>query len=186
MLEFFPIPLNIGLISLAVLLILLRRQGRSFSYRLRFSVFWVYLLAVVGVTLFPMPILNGTGVTLSWKTTADILSRVNLVPFDYSQFKYLNPAYVFLREIVANILLTLLFGFGINFVIRIRARTILWLSLAVGLGIETAQLAMCLLLGSAYRGVDINDSLMNALGVLCGYGLFRIFSRLHKIPISFS
>jgi glycopeptide antibiotics resistance protein len=102
---------------------------------------------------------------------------VNLAPFDYSQFNHISRKYLIGREIIANIILTMPLGFGISFVTRIRWRNIPWLALAVGVGIESAQLVMNLILESDYRGVDINDSIMNALGVLCGYGLFLLFSR---------
>jgi glycopeptide antibiotics resistance protein len=83
-----------------------------------------------------------------------------------------------LVDFANNILLTIPFGLGIIFVSRLRPRDFLWLPLAVGFGIETAQLAISIILGYPYRVVDINDALLNAAGVLIGYGLFRIFTWL--------
>jgi glycopeptide antibiotics resistance protein len=172
MLEFFPFPVLIGVILLILLLVILWSRKNSRSYLFFFSIFWIYLLALIGLTLFPIPC-NASKVSASL-----ILSRVNLMPFNYSQFSRLDPAFVFIREIVDNILLTVPFGFGICFIARVRAKIMLWLAFAVGIGIETSQLILCLILGIAYRGVDLNDAIMNALGVLLGYGLIRLFSRL--------
>ncbi len=47
----------------------------------------------------------------------------------------------------------------------------------MGLGTELSQLLVSLIfVGGPYRGVDINDVLLNVAGVLLGYGLFRLFA----------
>jgi glycopeptide antibiotics resistance protein len=56
---------------------------------------------------------------------------------------------------------------------QVKGRQLPWLALAVGFSTELTQLATCLILGVNYRSVDINDTLLNALGVLIGYGIFR-------------
>jgi glycopeptide antibiotics resistance protein len=86
------------------------------------------------------------------------------------------PPYICVREILGNILLTVPFGFGIRFIARLKARDFLWLAPAVGLAIEGIQLGLSLALRSAFRAVDINDVLLNALGVGLGYGFFQIFA----------
>jgi glycopeptide antibiotics resistance protein len=48
----------------------------------------------------------------------------------------------------------------------------------LGFGIELTQLLFNLILRYPYRVVDITDALLNAAGVLIGYALFRLFSRL--------
>ena len=68
------------------------------------------------------------------------------------------------------------FGIGINFIAQLRMRSYVWLPFAVGLGIEEMQLAENLAVGYPYRVVDINDVWMNAIGVLIGYGAFRLFA----------
>lgn len=35
------------------------------------------------------------------------------------------------------------------------------------------------MLGYPYRVIDINDAILNAFGVLIGYGMFRIFAWLY-------
>jgi len=176
-LEFFPYPFLIGLGILSLILAVLRHRKYSFSYLLCFGVFWVYLMLVVSATLFPIPIVNGEAA--SWQSTKYIFARINLIPFDYSRYYILNRRYIFFREIAANILLTVPFGFGISFITWFRARHILWLAPAVGFGIETMQLALCLALGLYYRGVDISDALVNALGVYLGYSAFVVFSLVY-------
>ena len=53
------------------------------------------------------------------------------------------------------------------------------LPFAVGFGIELSQLFINWILGYSYRVVDVTDALLNAVGVLIGYGFFRLFSRVY-------
>jgi glycopeptide antibiotics resistance protein len=76
--------------------------------------------------------------------------------------------------------LTVPFGFGAGLIFRMPAKRIPWLAAAAGLSLETAQLAISLLIGAVYRGIDINDVMLNALGVLIGYSVFRVFAWLYK------
>lgn len=188
MIEFVPYPLLVGILLMIILQAVLWRRNLSPAAIFCFSVFWVYLLFVISMILFPMPIPGRSGGLSSSRQALLILSRINFIPFDFGQFRHLDPGFVFMREILDNILLTLPFGFGICWIIPIPAKKIPWLALAVGLGTETAQLVMCLVLGSLYRGIDINDTILNALGVYLGYLLFRLFSwwvvgRIHRFKI---
>lgn len=178
MLEFFPIPLLIGIIVMVIVQEILWRRNVSYSYLFFFSLFWIYLLFVIGLILFPMPIPDHFWL-VSIQQTLRILSSINLIPFDYGQFRHLDPWFLYVREIYQNILLTIPFGFGICVITPILRKNIIWLGLAVGVCTETAQLVMCLVLGSLYRGIDINDTIMNALGVYLGYLLFLLFSWLY-------
>jgi len=73
-------------------------------------------------------------------------------------------------------MLTIPFGFGINFLTRIKPGNIIWLAITIGLGFELYQLLMSLVFRSGIRAVDINDSILNGTGVLLGYVLFRVFA----------
>jgi len=54
-----------------------------------------------------------------------------------------------------------------------------WLLIAVGLVIEITQYMLDLVIGGAYRTVDANDVLFNAIGILLGYAIFRVFTYLY-------
>ena len=101
-----------------------------------------------------------------------ILSRVNLVPFNFGNLFDNHPNVIF-QEIVGNILLTTPIGFGMPFLVDFKPKNFPWLAISAGLAIEMVQLGFCLLVGSTYRSVDINDVLLNATGALLGYTLFR-------------
>lgn len=174
-LEFGIMEWLIGITVLIIFLPSLRRQKRSPSYLFFFSAFWVYLLILVSVTVFPIP-LPDAGMFLTKQQIIFVLSHINFVPFKYLSDPYVNPHIIF-REIFQNVLLTIPFGFGISFIAQFKARDYLWLAIAVGLAIEIAQLVISLGVG-VYRTVDITDVLLNATGVLLGYVFFRAFAWL--------
>lgn len=80
-------------------------------------------------------------------------------------------------------MLTIPFGFGLPFIVRIRGWHYLWLAFAVGLTIELSQLVMSLIVGFGYRAVDITDVLTNAAGVLIGYVFFCVFSWVYRTAV---
>lgn len=164
----------IGFLFLAVLLAILWRRKHTISYLFCFSLFWVYLLLVLRETLFPIP-LSGDMFEVMRKEMP-FMAGVNLTPL---YFGPLADIRVVGREIVLNIILTIPFGFGIHFIAQYRAKGFLWLAIGAGLGIEGMQLMISLLLGFPYRAIDINDVLLNIIGVFIGYMLFKIFALIY-------
>ncbi len=166
--NFELVHLQIGAATLAVLLVILRFQKRSWSYLFFFTIFWIYLLGVVANAVFPIVIPDPETLTQS-----PFSPSLNLIPF------YFGACYLpelCLRNIFENILLTVPFGFGVNFIARLKARDFLWLPAAVGLALESIQLLISLAARSGFRVIDINDVLLNAAGVLIGYAFFRLFA----------
>jgi glycopeptide antibiotics resistance protein len=154
-----------------------RKQGGSAIFCS--LVFGIYLLYAVQVTFFPIRV-AGDFVD-SMRQNSSWLSDINLIPF-YIPQGYLENVdliqFVWV-QFASNILLTMPFGFGVNFIGRFCRKDFLWLPFAVGFGIELSQLVMNFLLRYPYRVVDITDALLNAAGVLIGYGIFRLFSRVY-------
>jgi glycopeptide antibiotics resistance protein len=174
------IPLNIwpvGTIILAVLfvtvLVTFWRRRHSFTQLLCLVVFSIYLFMALDRLFFPI-FINGSYAEAMKQ--APLSENLNLIPFYFGRFGTLESS---LETLALNVLLTIPFGFGINFLVHIKARRILWIALAVGLFTEGGQLLISLLIGYFYHIVDVNDVLMNALGVLVGYVLFRIFAWLY-------
>ncbi len=178
LIEFDAAAWLIGLATLVIPLIALRRRGGFYLFF--FSIFWVYLLVLVSVTVFPIPVgmEGGYRYPSIWAQIDSMFhySGLNLVPLYFNNCWDLPRACAI--GIYENILMTVPFGFGINFIARLRSRDFVWLALALGLLIETAQFALDLIFGGVYRSVDANDVLFNGLGVWLGYGLFLVFAWL--------
>lgn len=171
--NFFTL-LIVGVLGLAVLLPLLRHQKRSWIYLGVFSVFWVYLLAVVGITLLPKP---NEVVGIERLPIREILSKVHLLPFyagKASKNVLLN------QERIGNLLIMIPLGFLVPLLARPRRGNFPWFVLIVGAGFETAQLVISLIIGWDYRVVDITDVIMNTAGAVVGYGVFLAGRWLYK------
>ena len=162
-----------GILILIVVLAILWRRQHSVSYLVFFSIFWVYVMVGLDKAFFPIQI---NGLYVDVMRQAPLLSQVNLVPLYFSKYGLSVAGYFGLLD---NILLTVPFGFGLNFLSRLRLKDFLWLSITVGFGIEAVQFVMTLILRYPYRVVDINDVLLNAMGALIGYGLFKVFAWLY-------
>ncbi len=161
--------LLVGIAILAIILIFLGRQKRSFWYLLVFSAFWIYLLFVVSVIAFPIA-------PLPEEYWGSFKPSINLVPF---YFGTCDMPGICLENIAGNVLLTVPFGFGISFLVCLKPRDFFWLAILVGLVFEVTQLILSLVFRSAFRAVDINDIILNATGVWFGYFFFRIFGSLY-------
>lgn len=165
---------------LAVLILLLAmvfvwRRTKSWIYLLFFACFGAYIVFALDKIFFPLPISGSYADNLRY-SNAQYIDNLNLIPFYFGRFGTLQSS---LDTLVLNILLTIPFGFGINFLLYIRARHFLWIAPALGILLESLQLGISFLLGSVYRVIDVNDVLMNMLGVWIGYGLFRVFIWLY-------
>jgi glycopeptide antibiotics resistance protein len=136
--------------------------------------FGVYVLLLLDITLFPVRILDQQGEFFPSR----LLSSVNLIPFNFD-LSFI-PQTV-LRQIVQNVLLTVPFGFGVLWITRAKSPAVIWLSLAVGFTIEGMQLLISLLMGYPYRIADINDVILNALGVIIGGAVYRGMVRLLRL-----
>jgi glycopeptide antibiotics resistance protein len=175
----------VGVCALAVLLLDLRPRGRYYLFF--FAIFGVYLIQLVSVVLFPFPLPDNSvgfhfGSVLEQLAFMQAYRSLNLIPFYFGDCWENSRACA--SGIIENILMTIPFGLGIRFVVRLRPRDFVWLPAALGLTLESAQLALDLWAGGAYRAVDTNDVLFNALGVWIGYGLFRVFAWFYLWAIS--
>lgn len=158
----------LAFVVLAFLLIRMRLRKSNSIYLFVFFLFSLYIIFVIDKTLFPILITD-----YDQGEFFHPYAGINLMPFYFGRSIISRIIYY---QFIANILLTMPFGFGLSFVAKVRARAFLWLPFAVGFGIELAQFMISLALGYLYRVIDINDVIMNAIGVLIGYAFFRIFS----------
>jgi glycopeptide antibiotics resistance protein len=166
-----------AIIILLVLWLIGWWRSRNLAYLACFAIFSVYMLFVINIVIFPLYI---DGIFAEQIRRVSLRQSVNLIPFNFNTF---DGSFVGLSEdslvtTLQNILFTLPFGFGLSFVAPVKGKHFLWLALGFGLVAEGLQLFI-LLLGYSNRIIDINDVIMNALGVLLGYAAFRLFAWLY-------
>ncbi|MCU0476934.1 MAG: VanZ family protein [Anaerolineae bacterium] len=148
-------------------------RNRSWPDALCALIFGVYGLYLLDVVFFPIWF---DGSLADASRQISLTENINLIPFNFGQRRTFSTE---LPGLLLNIALTIPFGFGLPFIKGRHVRRIWLWALGLGFMLETVQLLISLGLGYAYRQIDINDVLMNVLGVLLGYGAFRVFAALY-------
>lgn len=137
-----------------------RREGR---YRVWFTLFYIYMCAVICVTLMPFQLaIPGAN--------ARFLDEVNLEPFRDIKRGYLG-AY---SGAVLNGLMFVPLGFLLPTLKKRGIVKVFILCFLTSLAIESVQLLYCWGAVSNRRIFDVTDLIMNTAGGVTGYVLFRL------------
>ena len=178
---FMVLPTGVALAAVLVLC-LVRRAGarRTFLY----LALTAYVGAVAAVTLFPLPVGIQPGLpegpAVVWGVT------LNLVPFagiarTVADAARLGSWWTIAATIVGgNVLMFVPLGFMLPLLSgRLRRLRTAALALAgCSVAIELCQLIVGLAVaGSLYRVVDVDDVILNVLGGLAGFGLWKVCER---------
>ena len=133
----------------------------------------VYITLVIAITLFPLP----TSIEFIQLMRLDNISTNNLIPFKsiYNLIK-LNTVNVILKNILGNILLLVPLGFIIPLMQKkfTNIKSIFISSLIFSLIIESMQFIISIILGYNYKVVDIDDIILNIMGGIIGYILYKL------------
>lgn len=164
-LNFGSLTIIVGIIILIFLCTYLKyKKNKGKIYLFFFSIFFVYLLYVTKYTIFPIFFYDD-------QPPQPVSDYVNLIPFKLDLLS---------EQVLLNILLSIPFGFGIPFLTKInRMKKLLTFSVLFGTIIEMIQFLLIISPAFTYRIVDVNDILLNMIGVLIGFTLFKIFSRFY-------
>lgn len=140
----------------------------------------LYSIALAKAMFFPFSIPFGWPTTISWKDNLQSLSNsLNLIPFDFQrlithyQLGQVSAWMVFWQTI-GNILIMIPFGIGIGWLTKARGWRVLSRLFLVGILPEVLQLIFLLLGIGNQHIIDVNDLILNILGVLIGYGIFLL------------
>jgi glycopeptide antibiotics resistance protein len=162
-----------SLIGAGLLAVLRRKKSRV--YLVFFSVFYIYLLAVLYYTLFqfqslivmklfnPHLMLNGFAAG----------KALNLIPL-------ITLTAAGAQTSLLNILLMVPFGFGLPFIVDVRMKKVVVRGALFSLAIELTQWLTGYLAGITFRVADVNDVIFNTLGAAVGYLLFVGFLRAYR------
>jgi glycopeptide antibiotics resistance protein len=179
--HFFPYPFLIGVSVLALVGTLLRKRGWAYLTGLTFLGF--YTLALIFAMFFPFRVPEGWPANWSWDEIArTLVTSLNLTPLNFGRLfseaaaGHISSRMVFWQTI-GNVLITIPFGLGIGFLTRLRGWWVLLIAPGIGLTLEGMQLFFLLIGLGNMHVIDINDVLLNILGVLVGYGVYWIVKR---------
>lgn len=174
----FTLSPSLLLIAVGVALAGLAASRRlSVGRWLAVSFFAIYLVGVAHFALLPL--------------TYDPNAAREFGPIDLGRLIELRPFFLSSADAMPtwqawlNILLTVPFGFGLPFVLDVRGRDIVLIGILFSVGIEVAQLlADGFYLALPTWSVDINDVLLNSLGVVVGYVAFLIAGAIYRTTLA--
>ncbi len=161
-------------------IILVRSQNKndiSIRRELLSIAFTIYCIAVIRVTIFPLYLNLGAGPRFS--------PSINIIPFfdilrgfEQSHFSFAFKLKLLLRNLLGNFLLLLPLGFFLPmFWVKLRSfKRTLAIGALISVSIETAQYLLVYLGLSVGRASDIDDLILNTVGVIFGYLIFESIS----------
>lgn len=172
--QFFPYPFLICLTILSLICFLNRKRG--VRHLISLIVFGLYLFEVINMLFFPFYIQDNWPANITSKEVLRTLNDVNLSPLYFLSFsdRPFSMQWVIV-DFGLNLLLTIPFGFGIGFFNKPEFLKLCLWAFGAGLSLETLQLLLKIGFNN-YHVVDINDVILNTLGVFVGYLLF-VFTR---------
>lgn len=169
-----PVAFFAGIIALIFWIIISCVTKQARSKKILISLFIVYITAVVSITIFPiiidldlMPINDSSIILVPFSTITNLLENATL--------------WTIVLQIIGNIIMTIPYGIFIPFMVkRKRWYNYLVYTLIFPLAIELTQLIICVSTNSFYRTVDIDDVILNSIGIIIGYGIYKILPKFVK------
>lgn len=138
--------------------------------------FFVYILMVLGKTLFPIPISEYYVNLIHEQGTA---ARNNFIPFsDIYNTIHSGMLNVIIMQIGGNLILLAPLGFYAPLLsLKFKnLKSTLLLGFIVALIIESAQLVISLIIGLTYRSFVFDDLMLNTFGTVIGFAIIKRMS----------
>ncbi len=169
-----PVAFFSGIVALIFWIIVSCITKKDRSKKILISLFIVYMTVVVSITIFPliidpelMPINDRSIILVPFSTITNLLENATL--------------WTIVLQIIGNIIMTIPYGIFIPFMVkRKRWYNYLVYTLIFPLAIELTQLIICISTNSFYRTVDIDDVILNSIGIIIGYGIYKILPKFVK------
>ena len=119
--------------------------------------FLIYIISLFYVVTFQ---------DVSWSTS-------NFIPFK-EMFRYRVFSTMFFKNVIGNMIMFLPYGFFISYILKLdKKKIVLILSLLISITIEVTQL----IIGRVF---DVDDILLNVVGGLLGYFIYRIITKIES------
>ena len=171
-----------GLVLLCIIVIFKWKDLKKNTKIDKFIIFtyYIYIIGVISVTFFPINLF-----LINNKPSIDFRFSdfINYIPFKTISSAIDRHLYI---QVLGNLLL--LFPLGIYYSLVKKQQLgsfrgfikIFTVGFTLSLFIETVQLIISLTLGVPERIFDVDDLLLNTLGMLIGYLFFRLYLYLFK------
>ena len=173
----FEVTTPVVLIWVVALLILVGVTNRlRGGHLVAVAIFAIYLVGAAHFLILPLQHDPDLVAVVFPREPIPLERMVNLTPF------FLGGDAMSSEQLLYNVLVTVPFGFGLAFVRRMGIVSTLTVGLLFATAIEAAQLlANLLMVAIPNWSIDINDVVLNSLGVVMGMAAFVIVVRLYRV-----
>ena len=140
------------------------------------SLFYFYIISILAVTIFPIPIQGLKEIGLYGWDNNNFIPFVSILDISFND----NLSVIIkIKQIIGNIVLFIPMGFFIPFIWKSKNnfRKALSIGILCSFSIELLQYIISLLLGFNYKVTDVDDILLNTLGFIIGFLLYKLFQR---------
>ena len=158
------------------LVLLKNKKYKRFSVQreMLLNIFAVYFVSLLSITLFPIDIIWGE-VVEKFRPAVNIIPFVDIITdFPRTQFSLAYKIKFLIKNLAGNLLLLLPIGIFLP-ILWIKARNF-WKTVIIGASIsfliELLQYVLAYLGYGRGRATDIDDLILNTLGVIIGYVIF--------------
>ncbi|MEK3992776.1 MULTISPECIES: VanZ family protein [Robertmurraya] len=135
--------------------------------------FIVYIFAIIGLTLFPLPI-GAEHLTVLRGTQSDSSITFNILPFTsildtIVTQEISSNTYQIVRQLGGNVLLFIPIGIYVPLLFKNKFKNVLIFGFILSLAIEIFQLIISMFIDFNYRITDIDDIILNTSGAILGF-----------------
>lgn len=158
----------------AIALFLIFKKKVDIKQVTLYSLFYIYIMLVFGVTLFPIQ-----------NYPLEYPPEQNFIPTNTIKMLIVHlPTTIAIKQILGNIVMFMPFGYLLPFFKKNKPFVnCVVFALAFSVFIELLQFVLgATFVGSQYRSVDIDDVILNFIGAIIGYIIFIITPKFIKQP----
>ncbi len=139
-----------------------------------FIFFYAYFLCVIALTLFPMP----SNINKNYEMRID--NRRPFTTIVYMLDYY--PTFYLIKNVIGNILMFVPFGYIYTYISK---RKVKFINVSMyctmfSIFIESMQFLLCFILKVNYRVIDVDDIILNTIGGMLGYLLFKVENKVYR------
>lgn len=170
-------PFVFVILMIPCLFILYNCSKKKYSNLEKFMIvsFYIYLIFLFSKTFLPLPINELDKIIFK-----NMAIKNNYIPFkSIIEIITTSTNNVIIYQIGGNILLTIPLGFFLPIIYKnINLAKAMKIGLAVAVGIEIMQGVVSKIIGIQYRSIDVDDILLNIIGTIIGYLIYKIFNKI--------
>lgn len=176
---------NLGFILLYFILLAISYYFYKKKYRYCKFVFIaaliLYILSIIQITMFPIYIMDKDQIKAIREELGSSFKYYQIIPFKTIRNTLINSAWK--KQILGNIIMFIPLPIFIGFMNKknICFIRILLLGISFSVGIESIQLIINIIVKFPSRVADIDDIILNSMGVLIGLILFAIIRKMNKL-----